>query len=217
MIHDIPDSYPETVYEDYQIDIYAGEVKPGDRFPTDTHDRVVAKNKVGTKWSDIRDEEGFLIARLTNDTPVTVTRSRETKASRKATQRHDSNRKILRELERMKGATNPALDRAAKVLGSEYGYFDYSDVGTMLDGQATWRINNEFVHAWEYTLTSDPEKFDGDYVDFVQEFVKDLTERLLTKTRYAANRSTNQISNLMDDLQVQAMSTFIDNTKWWTA
>ena len=141
---------PETVYETYDDDVLAGHVIKGDVIDG----RMVATNKVGTKWSEIRNPDGELIFRVTNDTPVTVTRRKQTAASRKSDERWFSKKRILKELESLEGEENPALDVAVKVINSDYRYFDYSDFGAMMERQARWRVNAQFRAAYEHVLES---------------------------------------------------------------
>lgn len=174
---------------------------------------LVAKTKVGTKWVEIRDADSKLIQRVLRDETVTIRRRVETKESRDRDHRVDGNRMILRQLVSYDAGFKRAIEKLNEDLG-RYFFADYSRLQDLMEEQAEYRVMRRFDQA--VTYCSEQDEFEGDLVDVLDDFCDTLRSEVLAPYRNRGiGRSSNQLSNLQEDVDNEAKLNFIDNAKYW--
>jgi len=207
------DHYPEPEREfELRVEtVPARDVNAGDVISDGT---VVHRSKNGTKWTELFDANEKRICRILSDTDVTVTRKHETEASREARLRWMLADRILDKYER-----NPMgeLDNAVKHLDkrvADYGSVDYGDVGNLLTANARREVLGYFQHTCDARASQ--EDYEGDIVDVHDEFIEGL--KVLMSSAYrnrGISRSSNQLSNLMEDVLEEARADFIHRSYIW--
>lgn len=211
-----PDDYPEVdaEYEDFSVQINAKYAMKGDRF--EGGNAEFGKITNGHKYTTIFDKDGRQLWRGELYDIITVVRTRETSESRERTRRVDSNRRIIREVQKadLDRRLNAAVEKIQKEV-SEYHFVDDRYVGSLLTAQAERRVWAHFLQAAEYVQTSDDHT--GDPVSFLEEYLNELKNQLIKQYPYnrALSRSTSVLSNLYEDVEAEAIADFIDGTKWW--
>lgn len=203
---------PDSQYETYETETTARNVRRGDVLDG----KKVKDNKTGPKWSDISDTSGKRIMRVYAGTTLSVTRKRETDVSREVSRRADKNRAIARELVNFDPleSMNVAAREIAKNI-SDYQQTSYWQIGNLLTSQAKAKVELRFRATVEYF--AEKEDFDGDLVDVLDDFVADLKEGMLVSHRHRSiSRSTNQLSNLIEDCEREAEAEFIHQAeRYW--
>lgn len=210
-INDYPE--PDTEWEDYEENIQAKLARKGDRL--DDGSPVFGRISNGHKYTRIFGLDEQQLLRVELDTIITVTRRRETEESRERTGRYDKIRRICRTLRDLD--LDSDLESVLERLNGDakqYHYADYGVVGMLISAQAERRVWAQFQQAAEWA--SKAEAATGDPVDFLDEYLDDLRNQLCAPHNHRSiSRSTNVLSNLMDDAQLEQIAKFIDHTRWW--
>lgn len=206
---------PDTEWEDYDETIPARNARMGDRFAGGS--AVFSKVANGHKYTTIFGSVGQQLFRGPLDDEIIVTRRRETKASRERTVRADKNRRVVREYNTAVKTLGDELSKALRMLVEEveqFHYVDYWKIGNLMAEQAERRLWVEFIQSIEYSSTRDEY---NEPVDFLDEFLGELKERMWKRHDFtrSISRSTNALSNLLDDVMREQTAKFIDHTKWW--
>lgn len=192
------------------------DVHKGDTFARADKERVVHAVKLGTKWVELRTEDGMLIIRQQVGTVVPVAREVETDESKARRQRALKNETIRKSLDKRETqhATKKATAKIQEKL--EKGYLiDSFTMSKLIAGQAEDKVYDLLAHRME---SVGRELEDGTIVDetFVYErFVEEMKERLIggyDLTR-GLSRSTSVVSNVMDDAEREAIVEFIRHGK----
>lgn len=229
-------SYPilDTEYEEYDERVQLRHVREGDTLHVGEINFKVNIKKTGTKWTEVF-EAGHRILRDLNESLVTVTRRRQTKASRAADRRVDSNRAILRNLE--EDLDRPDDDDAywVRKVGEELdemktrvnkGWLLGSDyIGSLMLAQSRAKVRGEWLQAVEWAASGkkhvdrykdDSPLWEGDLVDVLEEFIDHLNEKLVSmQSSFPLSRSSSVIENVMTDVDVWVVAEFIKDAKWW--
>lgn len=204
---------PVDIYEDVVETIQAWRVWPG----MEVSGRKVATKKAGTKWIVFRDADDNLIKRVELDSMVTVKRRKLTEASARAEHRHEANMTLVRELE--KGIPQDLEDAVRKLSKTviDKGYLpSYTDIGDILEAASRRKVLAQWFQAVEFQASPEcKDRHDGDLLDFHRAYVAELTKAsvMYAHQHRAISRSTNMVSNLMDDCDMEATVQFI-NRHW---
>jgi hypothetical protein len=201
-----PDSYPEpeTEYELVEEEVTARLVHKGDTL----NYREVAKVKNGTKWTDITDKDGDMIVRVPIDEKLFVTRKRETEASRARTTRAMNNRSMAKKLAKWEPSAPAAFSKMSEHMDKGW-MVDYSPLATFMEAQAEDQVMRRFKQAAEFLNKKDD--FDGDLVAAHEAFCDDLRADFMKSYNHTAiSRSSNQMANLLQDVQREAQAKFLD-------
>ena len=195
--------------------VSAAHVKKGDVYGG----RTVYTKKTGTKWTELREEDGMLILRTLNEDPISVAREVPTdeeraavEAERAAERRARSNEdieawvrtKIGKFEERMHGYT-------LKIINGSMSY-SYDSYGSMMEEQAEFEIAQAVKSIFEQGLKSDEDRSEEnlefwagrerDWVNAFELWVEQAKEELTSRYSVRAlSRSTSVISNLLEDVK----------------
>lgn len=208
-----PDVEPE--YEYREVETMIASVNRNDIVGSST----VASSKTGTKWTELFTASGVKICRRLNTDPVTVSRRFETEESLKARERAQWNQGIARNLKDhvhqtefdIMASTTAKLEECLEV--TKMGYMlDYQKIGSLMETQATAKVHANFVQAMVHEASKDD---DRDLATLLEEYLVHLKDQLANKySQRAISRSSNMVSNLMEDVDNSAIAHFIDQAKW---
>lgn len=201
---------PETEYDAIDVDIVARTILLGDELrPAGKVTRVTRGNKYMTAFV----ENDVQILRVVLDDTITVTRHRETPESRERYARWSLNRELVMDLAKDHRA---GLTKAQSMLNdylNEYHYVDYQRIGAIMEEQAEYGVWVRFAQAVEYCEKQDD--FGGDLVTVFDDYCDELKKHLLNRYSHRAiSRSSNVLSNLIDDVDREAMAIFLDRNRW---
>lgn len=172
----------------------------------------VSKITAGTKWVDVRDAADKRIIRVELGELVTVSRRYQTQASAKYLSRADQNVRLAKILAEDVDEVTEVLERMKRKL-DDWGYIDYGPICDLIETQARVRVMKSFTQAVEYLAKNDD--WEGDLVDALDEFRAELVKNLSSRHRNRAlSRSSNMISNLMEDAEREAEAKFADWLYW---
>lgn len=176
--------------------------------------RIANAIKRGPKWIEVRDADAKLIVRAERGTTVTVGRKFETRESIEA-------KKEARATELLEGCIRDReveMRKAQAKLNArldQYGQVDYSEIGNLMTAQADNKVWARFEAVVEGAKSdSHPlhgETLVGIYNRMVQQFREDAFP---SYGGNAMSRSTNVLSNLMEDLDRDAIARFVNVLRW---
>lgn len=203
---------PETEYEYVEETKRIGNLRRGDNvqgWP------AIGEIIHGHKYLTIKDSSGKQILRelataefLNSEVQVRV--RRQTPASRAADRRYDGNISILRELRLYEQNYVGAKERF-HARWEEWGALNYDFVGSLLNSEAKYKLWAAFAANIEYELEQGK-----DHVQAMTDFVAMLKDRILKGYLVKGiSRSSNQLSNLMEDVSNEAMIEFIQESRWY--
>lgn len=188
------------------VTIKAEHAKAGDVFKA----KPVTAVKVGRKWVyvTVATDNGGTSHELPIGAEIEVVRNIETEESKRAGNRTWANREICKKAAKRTEAVEETLAEVTDQIAN-HGYANEWAMANLLSAQADLKIHNEFVG---FATRNDFE----DAVAAKQAFVGWLTDRVLAAAvNYRAiSRSTSVVSNVMEDLEREAVGRFIDGSKW---
>lgn len=208
-------SDPEVEYTEELVHCALRNVCRGDSLNA----MYVGSVKTGTKWTEVRAQEsGTLILRDLNDTQVTVYRQKYTAEYRDAVREYDRNIRLIQNTLEDRSLTK--LQRAGKKLAEdlEDEHIGYGTIEDLITTNAERQVRRDWLAAVEWARNPANEKpWQGTAGELFDAYLEDLKERLVARSTYnvSTSRSTNMVSNLMDDAEREAMAKFINDAKWW--
>lgn len=188
---------PQPINTFEHFTIKASEAKTGDTWNQLVVSR--AASKVGPKWTELRTEDGTLIKRVESDSELRVGRWIETEESKAARNAFVTNTMI----ETAARNWAPTLPTAIAKLEANSSHFE---VHNMLGAKAHDNIIGGYV-AMALRMA---ESGEHTWAEINAEVKVMATKRLIDKARYCANRSTSQISNIMDDMELEELAKVAD-------
>lgn len=199
------------------------DVLKGDTFARAGKEKVVHAAKLGTKWVELRDEQGVLIIRQQVGTTVPVAREVETDESKARRQRALKNETIRKSVAKrnVNTATTKALAKINEQVAKGYtiSSFEMSD---LIAAQAEDRVYDRFT-AFVTNNVGRVNEETGEVVDETaameayREILKDRLIGAFDLTR-GLSRSTSVVSNIMDDAEREATVEFVrhaGNRMWF--
>lgn len=199
------------------------DVLKGDTFARAGKEKVVHAAKLGTKWVELRDEQGVLIIRQQVGTTVPVAREVETDESKARRNRALSNETIRKSVAKrdVNTATTKALAKINEKVAQGYtiSSFEMSD---LIAAQAEDRVYDRFT-AFVTNNVGRVNEETGEVVDETaameayREILKDRLIGAFDLTR-GLSRSTSVVSNIMDDAEREATVEFVrhaGNRMWF--
>lgn len=202
--------FPDTEYEYVEMEVEARNAQIGDQLVNHGLAKV-ADVKVGTKWTEASARGGKRLFRTLNDITITVRRKNQTAESRAADLRVAVTQTLARNLsnthsEDLVGPTQYRLNHDI-----DCGYaIRYDTVDDLLHLDARRVLDLQMRAAIEFQLNQ--VEFTGDLFDAYHLYIEDLKNTIATG--YFGNRSSNQMSNLMEDIKVEAMRDIVREAKW---
>lgn len=203
---------PERVTEQVEMTIAVEAVQKGDVLENQKGAlRTVATKKTGPKWTVLENPDAERIVRLENGTQVTVRRTQETEASQAA-------RYAAMQAERIIDAVNswtPSVPEAMEKLNEHVakGYVvGYQEMDRLAEAQADDLVWARYCQAVRYQMLEADEPVDA--VTARDRYIDDLTKQIVSKAQYVSNRSSSQMSNLLDDKNLAAMGRFVERRAW---
>lgn len=208
---------PDTTWEEYSETIPARQVRKGDVLTTGG---TVADLTVGHKFVTARIADGRQLFRVPLDEEVRVYRRRETEASRERQRIYDKNRSLERTLE-----ADFTADVAAAIAKINEHYekdwtVGYQQIGALMEAQAEralWRRYAALVENAHSADARDDWALKGaDHATLMDAYIEELKEQLTEGySNLGIGRSSNQLSNLMEDVERAATVQFIRNRRWY--
>jgi hypothetical protein len=211
--------WPDTEYEERIEEIPAHKVSINDTLDAN---RVATVRRVSTgpKFATAFDTEGKQLFRLPKDEMVRVVRSYATQESRDRDRRATKNREVCKLFSKSKEKLPAVMKKLnADVKAYAFNGVDYQNIGSLLQAAAHDRVLCDFQRAMEYMaseegmeklgITCAADAWDNWAATIIERFTK------VYGIDRAISRSTNQVSNLMEDCERVAYLTFLDNAKWW--
>lgn len=191
----------------------------------------VATKKVGTKWAELRDSEGKLIARVQADTELTVSRSVPTDeevAEAKAKRAAETRQWLVEDLQRdhrkrLENTPTAYLARvqanAAKTSDPDFHMFGYSDFSGLMEVQAEYNLAarvDAVAERWaEQGLPEAWSELGWDIDPLTAAYAMICANDSQPHPRNPLNRSTSVTSNLMEDMVVFVAREMVE-TGWNT-
>lgn len=201
-----PQTYadPQVSYVETQVSIPAENVRVGDIM-----DGVrVSSVKSGSKWTYLRDDTNKVLAEVQNREEVTVTRQEPTADFSAEQYRMRANRTMAEKVASRHGSLKAVQSKLNQDLDKN-AFVDTDMLARLLQEQAHLKVLDEFVQV--ASRAQDGE----DLVDVMREFADYLTHRLVRENRHKAiTRSNNMLSNLLEDVEKEAMAEFIEKSRW---
>lgn len=202
---------PQKVFEKTLVP--ASNVRVNDTVALENSDVVVKAVTAGPKWVTANDDDGKTLFRVLRDNLVYVIRETEdSRKARYAAENRNYENEWLREglstyvpQKNQREVVNTITERLADPDRAGDAV-DYSHVTRLVGAVATDMIYRRFFNAVQHQLDKNPEL---DLVDFVSEYKQHLKDTAFRYIR-VLNRSTNVVSNIMDDTVLEATSRFID-------
>jgi hypothetical protein len=203
---------PETEYERVEMQVRADEVRKEDQLLNNASLEVKAR-KTGTKWTELFDFEGGKIMRVLNDTTVTVLRKQETKGSAVAYELWWRETKLAKRF-----TTDPRDVFMAEVqkfnehIANDY-QLDYTRYGAIMEAQEKYTLERRIRQSLEHQYTEEGKTLVEAWNAFVEHIRLSLTEGY--GGTWGISRSSNQVSNLIEDVQRQVLVEFCREAKWY--
>ncbi len=207
------DNYPATLttYETKTFTILANKIRKDDTIDG----ALVSTVAVGNKWVQVREDDGKLILRCLKSDSIQVDRAVETQQSVKADLRSRTNRKLCRKLS---GDLRESVSDAQALVNEHldtYTHASYDRVGTLLVAQENYRVWMTFKTAVDCQSTLDESEY-KDICAIYEAYVAELKASFFSGAGgiRALSKSSNQLSNLMDDIALAAKTKFIEDSRW---
>lgn len=198
---------PERVLVEEQSMVEIQDVHKGDLVAG----LPVRTKRTGPKWTVLETDDAKRIVRLENGTQVSVVRTVETDESQAA-------RYHAMQCDRIVDAVNswtPAVPAAMEKLNEHVakGYVvGYQEMDRLAEAQADDIVWARYCQAVRYQMLEKEETVDA--VAARDAYIADLQKQVLAKAQYLHNRSSSQMSNLLDDKNLAAMGRFVERNAW---
>lgn len=193
----------ERQFETHRETVKNEDIRKGDVLVVNGSARIAETVKVGTKWVEVRDQNGKLIDRDERGTVLAIRRKYETEASKEARKRQLKNEQYEYDLQRWEPEAPGAAQKVAESI-ENYGYANWSVLTRLVGAQANDKLWNEWKEAHRY-YTEDQGL---DTVDAMEAYRAKKTEELVRHAR--GGQSTSAISNVLVDADAAAIARFVD-------
>lgn len=203
---------PEQTYHYEQVTVAISACQIGDL----RGGRKVANIKTGPKNTELFDENGKRIDYFPNATGILIERRVADQEVSDARYRAGRHNRILGMLENRREPVLKAQAALAEQV-AELGFVDHWKLDAFIAAQGECRVWEGFAGVVENLANREGEKaFEGDLVDAMTQYAEYLQEQVMSSYKHRAlSRSTGVVSNLLDDVDMEATVKFIEQTSRW--
>lgn len=201
----------DAVYETVRESKRVTRLSKGDATNVGTVHRVTRGHKFVTVFREVDGKEiQMWRVPLDDETEVLVSRRRQTQESRDADRRVLHNQAIETYLARFKNEL--AADKTNfQSNWDKWGEMRYDNLESMISAEQRYRLWLDYANDAEYHIEQGL-----DHVGAMELFVAQLKDILLsTHAHRGAHKSSNMLSNLMDDMRFKVIHEFIDQARWF--
>lgn len=183
--------------------VKASQLRKGD----DYEGSPITSIKVGSKWVTIA-TEATPKHLVPLDETVAVQREQPTEAAREADHAHYKETTAERAVDRAFARFQAATDRFNEKL-TKYGRVDYMDVSEVVETQA----RKEIAERIKLTAERDGLSYAEATAVVRESYRSNLSDYVI---RTGIHRSTNVISNAMEDAKSEAILNFVGDSSYWS-